>query len=75
MVKEITMYTVICDNCGKDSNEGCEYAGWSDKGYAVDVAIDGAGFIKNDDNHYCPKCYEYDDNDEIVIKEKGGNNE
>jgi len=26
MIKEVTMYTVICDGCGKDVNEGQEYS-------------------------------------------------
>ena len=29
MIKEIIMFTVCCDNCGKDSNEGSEYSCWS----------------------------------------------
>ena len=73
MVNEIIYYTVICDNCDADSKEGCEYSAWNDKGYAISVAEE-AGFIEHEGNHYCPNCYEYDDNDELVIKQKGGNN-
>lgn len=62
------MYTVICDNCGHDSNENGEYSGWSDSSYAVDVAKD-CEFEEIDDKHYCPNCYEYDDDDKLIIKD------
>ena len=39
MIKTVTMYSVVCDRCGK---------------------------------HYCPDCYEFDDElDEYVPKKKG----
>lgn len=64
------MFSVFCDNCGLDSSKGCDYAGWNDKGFAVDCAID-AGFEAVADLHYCPKCFEYDDNDNLVVKPAG----
>lgn len=45
MIKEIKMFTVICDNCGKDSNEGTEYAGWADTEQA-EVVADSSDFLK-----------------------------
>lgn len=66
MIKTIEMYTVICDWCGKDSASD-EHSGWNDKNYAEEVAK-YAAFAKIGDRHYCPDCYEYDDNDEIIIK-------
>jgi hypothetical protein len=66
MIKEVTMYTVVCDSCGKDSCEGSEYAGYSDKDYAIDVARDG-DFVRIEGNDYCPDCYEYDDDDELKV--------
>ena len=51
------MYTVVCDNCGADSNEGSEFAGWNDKSWALDVVIDSDWeFVE--DRHYCPNCIE-----------------
>ena len=74
MVKEVTMYTVICDNCGKDSNGGSEISGWDNKDYAIDVAMD-SDFIEHEDKHICDTCYYYDDDDNLVIVPKeGGNN-
>lgn len=60
------MYTVLCDNCGKDSAANQQYACWSDKAYAEEVAMEG-NWIKEGILHYCPECYTYDDNDELHI--------
>lgn len=68
MIKEVTMYTVICDGCGKDSNYDSEYSAWNDKGYAVDCA-QNADFIEHEGNHYCPKCYHYNNEDELIVKQ------
>lgn len=64
------MFTVVCDNCGKDVNEGEEYSCWNDIMFAEDIAME-VGWIKEDDRHYCPDCFTYDDNN-LVIKEKPG---
>jgi len=66
MIKIVKMYTIICDNCGKDVNEGEEYAAWNDEGFAQDIAME-ADWIKEDDKHYCTDCYEYDDDDNLII--------
>jgi len=66
MVKEVKMYTIICDNCGKDVNEGGEYSCFNDKEYVNDIAME-SDWIKEDDKHYCTDCFTYDDDDNIVI--------
>lgn len=40
MIKEVKMFTVICDNCGVDVNKGQEYTCWNDEAYAEDIAIE-----------------------------------
>jgi hypothetical protein len=69
MVKEIIMYTVVCDGCGRDSADVEEYAGWNDKGYAVDVASN-LYWEKIEDNHYCTNCFTHDEQGEIVLTKK-----
>jgi hypothetical protein len=39
--------------------------------YAADVAME-ANFINEGDEHYCPDCYSYDDEDNLVIKKNQG---
>jgi hypothetical protein len=66
MIKEIPMYTAICDGCGKDSNEGAEYSAWNDQGFAFECAQED-NWIEHEHNHYCPDCYHYDDEDELIL--------
>jgi hypothetical protein len=70
MIKEVTMYTILCDGCGKDVCDGTEYSAWNDTSYVVDSAIEDNWHVE-DGNHYCPNCFEYDDDDNLIIK--GGN--
>ncbi len=67
MLKEVKMYTVLCDNCGKDVNKDAEYSAWNEKIFAEDIAME-ADWIKENDNHYCPDCFTYDDDDNLLIK-------
>lgn len=67
MIKEVQMFTVICDNCGIDVNEGAEYSCWSDKTYAEDSAME-SDWIKEGDKHYCFDCFSYDDDDNLILK-------
>lgn len=68
MIKEIIVYTVICDRCGKDSCDNTGYSGWNDKVYALDQAYDG-WFIEIDGKDYCEDCHYYDDEDNLKAKE------
>lgn len=69
MIKSIEMYTVICDGCGKDSNGDGEISAWGCKLYASDVAME-ANYITEGEEHYCPDCYKYDEDDNLIIKKK-----
>ena len=66
MIKSIEMYTVICDGCGKDSNEDAHFVAWGCKIYAEDVAME-ADLIREGVEHYCTDCFEYDDEDNLII--------
>ena len=67
MLKEVKMFTIVCDGCGKDVNENTDYSCWNDENANEDIREE-AGWEKVDDKHYCTKCFEYDDNDELIIK-------
>ena len=67
MIKRFDTYTVICDNCGVDHNEGGEYSGWSDSGYAEDCARESDWHCE-DGKHYCDKCWSWDDDDNLVLR-------
>lgn len=68
MIKEVQMYTVVCDNCGKACNEDSDYSCWNDKETALDQAMEG-DWHTDGDKHYCGKCYSIGDNDELIIDE------
>lgn len=74
MIKSIEMFTVVCDNCGKSADEGTDYAGWNEKEYAKDIAME-ANWANKDDKDFCPNCYEYDDDDNLIIKNNENNRE
>ena len=70
MIKSITMYSVVCDRCGKIfETDGC--IAWLDEGTAKEQAIESE-WVEICDKHYCPDCYEFDDElDKYVPKKKG----
>lgn len=75
MIKEVKSYALICDNCGKTYTENyCDYSIWLEPDMAIEEA-EYEGWIEHKDKHYCPNCYELDDNDNIVIKEREVENE
>jgi len=66
MIKEVKMFTVICDNCKADSNRNSEYSCWNDEGTARDTAME-SDWHEEGDKHYCPDCFNVDDNDNVTI--------
>ena len=69
MIKEIKMYTIICDGCGKDVNADSDFAAWTELEPSLDLA-NCDGWHIDDDNHYCSNCYEVDDNGFMIVKNK-----
>ena len=70
MIIEKTFYGLKCDNC-KDDYDGGDYAYFDDVYFTFESAecdewtkIESHGETK----HYCPGCYEFDDNDKFKIK-------
>lgn len=71
MIKPVTMYSVVCDRCGK-TFEADDSVAWTDKQSARFYALESE-WKEIDNKHYCPDCYEFDDElDEYVPKKKGG---
>lgn len=68
MIKPVTMYSVVCDRCGKTYNENDGVIAWLDEGTARGQALESE-WIEIEDKHYCPDCYEFNDElDENVPK-------
>lgn len=60
-VRAVEMFTVDCDGCGRNADEGSDYAAWGDRESAVAMAKDGAQFEEFDGRLYCPECVVYDE--------------
>lgn len=71
MIKPVTMYSVVCDRCGKTFlDEFNGIVAWLDEGTAKEQSMESE-LVEIDDNHYCPDCYYFDDIlDEYVPKKK-----
>ncbi len=65
-IEKVEMFTVVCDNCGKSADEGTDFSCWNDENHASEVAME-SGFIKEGILHYCPECFDYDDDDQLTI--------
>ena len=65
-IEKVKMFTVICDNCKESADEGSDYSCWNDENGAKEVAME-AGFINENGNDYCHKCYNYNDEDKLEI--------
>lgn len=73
MIQPVTMYGVVCDNCGErwiDENNG--YAGFTDEISMGNVINDDDTWhsVYRENKHYCPKCFHIDDDDNLVIHPK-----
>lgn len=66
------MFTIKCDNCGKlfeDSHQG--FCAWTTESGAWENASD-SGWIRDKEGvHYCPDCYFFDDDDNLVLNQTG----
>lgn len=61
------MYAGKCDNCGKEANLMGEYAALVDKETVLEDLI-MSDYHVDGDKHYCPDCWSFDDEDNIVLK-------
>lgn len=70
MIESVTMYTAICDGCGKSNDTAIDgIVAWTDPDDARLDAINDE-WLEDGDKIYCPDCAEMDDNDQIILKTK-----
>lgn len=70
MIYKVEMFAGKCDNCQKEIMEGQDYSCLGDRSSIHDTMMD-SGWTRiegEEEKHYCPDCYEYGDEDEIIIK-------
>lgn len=66
---ESKVYILKCDGCGHIDGSGDEYQFWRDK-ESAEISAEYGNYIKQGNNHYCSDCLEYDDDDNLIIKNK-----
>ena len=72
MIKEIKVYTAICDVCGANICEGTGYSGWCKDG--LDNELIELAWIEKDGKNYCDRCWYHDDNDNLILREATNEN-
>ena len=60
MIKLVTMYSVVCDRCGKTFCEGDITITGADKKSARGYALE-SGWVEIGDKHYCSDCCKSND--------------
>jgi len=75
MIYEVKMYAAKCDNCGAEVFENTDYSCYNDP-EQVREEISNAEWHETDyknpleSKHYCPDCFFYDDEDNLVLLNK-----
>ncbi len=64
----VTYYKCVCDRCGCNTSDNPVYSAWSDTEGAWWEA-ECSDWAEIDDHHYCPDCWEYDEDGEVIIME------
>lgn len=71
MIKQVTYYDIICDRCGK-SFSFVSNTCYPDTESAEMTAIFSGDWVVKDCKHYCPNCYEFDEETKKYNPKKGG---
>lgn len=67
-IVKVEMFAIKCDNCTEEFHD--EHTGYSGMSTAEDIhgLADNAGWhTSDDDKHYCPTCFEIDEDDNLKI--------
>ena len=73
MIKEVIYYDIICDHCGKSLTNEINIC-FPDTGSAEMTAKDSE-WLTIGGKHYCPDCYELDEETDEYVPRKGDKNE
>ncbi len=69
MIYEVTMYAAKCDGCGKEVILAGEYSAFHNKENVRDDLVESEYYMDDANNkHYCPNCWYYDDDDNVIFK-------
>ena len=67
MIKEVKAFELHCDRCDEKYVEyHSDYCMWGESELAIESAMND-DWVEHNGGHYCPKCYKFDDDGEIVF--------
>ena len=58
---EVKMFSLVCDRCGVDANEGTDYSAWGDDQTSRELAHDEGWITTDDGKDWCCDCIEWDE--------------
>jgi hypothetical protein len=67
MIQKVEMFTIICDNCKCDYGDDAEYSCYAEEERVREDSHENR-WITDGEKDYCPDCYHYDDDDNLIIK-------
>lgn len=71
MIHPVTFYGATCDNCGKSwRNDHYCWSAMSDESGMKEMLSDDGWHFGEEGKHYCPDCFEFDDDDQFVLRKK-----
>lgn len=71
MYNKVECITLTCNNCGEIycDDDGTGFSIWLTESDANEHADNDGWYLHGDDGkHYCPSCYEIDDDDNLIVK-------
>jgi hypothetical protein len=66
MKKEMTLFTIVCDRCGKDALANEDFSCLFELSDVREIAGD-SGWINIIDNDYCNNCWQWDESEDNQI--------
>ena len=70
MKVKVESFKIVCDCCGETFHDGNDFVCYTDDadGSQINEEAESAGWIEIGDEHFCPDCFSFGDDDNIVIK-------
>ena len=71
MKQEVKSMIIVCDGCGESFHDGNDFCSYIDdeNGELIEQSALDSEWLKFGDKHYCPDCYELDDEDHYHTKD------
>lgn len=71
MKVKVETYKLVCDSCGETFEDGNGFTCYTDDpdGSLIWGDASASDWLKVGDKHYCPDCWNWNDDDNIITKD------